>query len=566
MPARWKVYRNNELIGELTSAEIRQRLREGALDPFDQVSREASSVRMEILDVDEIFQESRASGDSFSSNERAEEHTVIKRIPSPKVELAPRNPLLQAQEDLEPAAPRPKDKEPRPAAEPEAPTPPQSSLRTPFVAQLAVAHEVHEPKKIKEFYLVDKQDRRLGPLSAAEIQSLFQRGILEPKLLVQKMGQIRKTPLRQFLRTFAMKQIAEARAMHPSGHKNHNGPQQGYNVSAVVNQMHKSLATINMMKRQRALYYALVLLLGIIMGLGTFFAVEIRKVKKQRNEMDRQEELESLNRSAEIGSGKHAPALALKRNPPPAPVRANAPAQLTTENNKEIETPTKTANLPPHESRARKKAQEKALKLPQKPLERPVAKAMLPEQPKPPVPPAPPASTVAPPRLPPERNGATEQPRVAPKPVKAVPRHTAETAESKPHVSTAAEPTAPASATPKKESPLPPSTSAATASPAAAASAGGAGAASSGSSRGLAELAGKGVITTSQVHYSVAALQQCPLKCSLIFTYSNGESFTGLFFKGAFAEQLASKGGSARLTGKPKQKGKSFEMIIQNIQ
>ena len=551
MPARWKVYRDNQLVGELTSAEIRQRLRDGGLDPFDQVSREGSAVRMEILDVDEIFQESKIASDSFLSGfdqAAGEEHTIVSQMPGKKSEAPPaRSHAKSPQAPLLDSIRKPQENE----GSWEAPASPPP-LRTPLMVQSGAfgRPQNQEQRKVKEYFLVDKQNRRLGPLSAAEIQSLFQRGILEPKLLVQKISDPSRIPLRQFLHAFSTEQIAEVKAMHPQGAVN-RGNQGSWNVSALVNQMSRSVATMNMMKRQRTLYYTLMLLLGIMMGLGSFFAMEIRKVKKERNEQSRQEEIENPAGSSNIPSlakslEKRPPILSLKRSAPINPAKQppskmsqkRAPINRTTE----AAPPTdgKKATAKPH-----KKSGAKA----PTPATQPLASLHRPQADRPVAPPAKPYPKTKTRRatpLPDDNGNAAETPA----------KKEASASAGTPDTNK------PASETPAKRRPAASSTPEPAAPPAPAAAP-----SSSSGKVGLAELAGTvdQVVTTSAVRYSTAALEQCPMKCSLTFTYSNGETFTGLFFKGAFAEQLVAKGGSAKLLGRVKQNGKLFQVFVQGI-
>ena len=534
MAVRWKVYRDNQLFGELTGAEIRQALRDGRLDPFNQVARADSSVRMEILDVDEIFQEPKLGGDSFLAglDHAAEEHTIVSHMPSEK--SAPQSPRVAAK-----AAGSTPFEGPRKEIEIDdsfdSPQP-QNILRTPFMAhqQGAAAQAPQEQRKIKDYYLVDKQNRRLGPLSAGEIQSLFQRGILEPKLLVQKVGDPQKITLRQFLSAFSSEQIAEVKALH-SNAASKQGQQQSWNVSALVNQMHKGLATRNMVKRQNAIYYTIMVLLGVMMGLGAFFAVEIRKVKKDMNEQNRQQEVQEFNRGpngefSEKSQVKRTPAMSLKRSSSGSDIKSVSKASSPDSADEELPLPTLKKMLsvkskPTVKGRSSAKTSGKSqtsnpssssrrskTAAPGKPVSRPAA--VRPEEDPAPL--------------------AQHRPKPPPAPVAPTPA--------------AARVSAPVASTP-----APARVSAPVAVPSAKAS--------------LAELAGKvdQVVTTTPVRYNIAALQQCPMKCILTFTYSNGESFTGLFFKGAFAEQLATKGGVASISGRVKQNGKSYQVFIQAI-
>jgi hypothetical protein len=54
-PKIWYVYRGSESLGPFSASELRAALRVGELDPFEKVGRVSSSVRQNLLDIDEIF-------------------------------------------------------------------------------------------------------------------------------------------------------------------------------------------------------------------------------------------------------------------------------------------------------------------------------------------------------------------------------------------------------------------------------------------------------------------------------------------------------------------------------
>jgi|GEM_PF-5091609 len=51
----WFVYRGSESLGPFSASELRAALRLGELDPFEKVGRTSSSVRQNLIDIDEIF-------------------------------------------------------------------------------------------------------------------------------------------------------------------------------------------------------------------------------------------------------------------------------------------------------------------------------------------------------------------------------------------------------------------------------------------------------------------------------------------------------------------------------
>src|SRR5689334_5715430 len=66
---RWIIIKNGQSVGPLTAEEIRASLRDGSFDPFDLVMREGSSVRRELVEVDELFQSSPVVYDASSSGQ-----------------------------------------------------------------------------------------------------------------------------------------------------------------------------------------------------------------------------------------------------------------------------------------------------------------------------------------------------------------------------------------------------------------------------------------------------------------------------------------------------------------
>lgn len=70
------------------------------------------------------------------------------------------------------------------------------------------------------------------------------------------------------------------------------------------------------------------------------------------------------------------------------------------------------------------------------------------------------------------------------------------------------------------------------------------------------------VVTLSQMNYSVAALQQCAMKCKLSFSGAQGQ-VTGVFFKGAFEGRLRASNGTATIRGLLKQEGGQLLLYLQ---
>lgn len=181
---QWLVYKDGENIGLMTAKEIRHALRMGSIDPFDLVSAEGSSIKSELVEVDEIFKEEEA----------------------------------QATEE-DPGSTQVREPEPAP---PETKTVAYNPHR-----------QVPDRKKIKQFYLIDGSRRTLGPVSAEEVLSLYQRGIVDDAVKIQKSENSKKIPVRQFVSSYSGKRVkalaekANPAAANPS--------------SKVLNELHQAM-------------------------------------------------------------------------------------------------------------------------------------------------------------------------------------------------------------------------------------------------------------------------------------------------------------------------------------
>ncbi|MCX6128937.1 MAG: hypothetical protein NTX25_07720, partial [Proteobacteria bacterium] len=189
MEKRWNVYHGNDYLGLKTAREIRESLRQGSLDPFDKVSLENSNIREDLIDVDEIFKESntQTSGTPHEApaDKRAPEETMY----------APRN-IAQAaaKKNINP-----------PTAQAYA-RPSQAA-----VEEGARGDNSGRGNSTKRYYLISKE-KVIGPLNALEIQSLFNRNMLNKNVRVQKIGNEKTIPITQFIASYSgdrLKELAE---------------------------------------------------------------------------------------------------------------------------------------------------------------------------------------------------------------------------------------------------------------------------------------------------------------------------------------------------------------------
>lgn len=203
MNERWHIYREGEALGPFTAVEIRAQLRAGEVDPFDLVGREGSTLRRELVEVDELFARADASDDakpfslkSVSDGTSAvasatgqrrinrvvasEANTPEQRGFIPSAEAMQRNLHLASAEAVQATR--------------------VSRESTPIRAPEPVKRRRKDPK---HFNLRDGKGRVWGPLSASEIQNLFYKGIVDKKVVVLKESSTAVVPVDKFVAVFA---------------------------------------------------------------------------------------------------------------------------------------------------------------------------------------------------------------------------------------------------------------------------------------------------------------------------------------------------------------------------
>lgn len=237
----WKVYRNNQIVGVMDAAEIRQSLRDGLIDPFDHVSRDGSSVRVQLIEVDEIFEPDGGNGGASPTGEML----------SPQRNAPAKHGDFSRQETFPPSH------QPKP------------------IRNNAGINPNETPKSAKKFYLIDRHHRVLGPLSAAEIQSLFFRGVLDKSVRVQKMGAQRMIPVRQFVQIYAgqrMNAITQKAQMKlipsRSGRLRRGGSRIDLASSTVLNELTRVMQAKSLVKAQQSPLFLLAF--GVLLGVLVF--------------------------------------------------------------------------------------------------------------------------------------------------------------------------------------------------------------------------------------------------------------------------------------------------------
>ncbi len=251
MEKRWNVYHGNDYLGLKTAKEIRETLRQGTLDPFDKVSREGSNIREDLIEVDEIFRETNDAPAPDASAPapagQGPEGTVVME----------RSPVGQKPGKV--AAPAPKSARQDPDEEEESDDSEDFSQK----------NDTSTRNSAKRYYLIDRE-KVLGPLSALEIQSLFNRNMLNKKVRVQKIGSEKTIPITQFIASYSgdrLKELAEDGRI----------PQQigvGSPSSKVMNELARMANSRRVAQDRKNRAYLIMSLFGLILGAGVYLIYE----------------------------------------------------------------------------------------------------------------------------------------------------------------------------------------------------------------------------------------------------------------------------------------------------
>lgn len=468
----------------MTAAEIRRALREGIVDPFDLVCREGSQLRVEILEVDEIFtaREDEGAGDGFTQVSPMPMAAAANAMPPTSyvhhIHHQHFSPAPMPQPQSHPRSNHPRSHQPR-AYEPLA-----------------------RRKSQKKFYLIDRNGRMLGPLAAGEIQSLATRGIVGRGVFVQKIGEMRRVSLGSFLSNYARLNARVNRGVD-------------LRSSAALNAVYRGMAARRFRSGGSLFPYLLVTMVGAILGFLVYFALHPQKDSDGRRVKHRQERRISqrspapkLNRVQQ----KKEKAKAIRSSKPVAvapPVKQPAaavkrPAPVSTQKFK------KNIEVAPRE-RAKKAVQKTAKAKRVAPQATPKQRAPQPVAKRPtPVMPAPVKRTPAPVVV------AKPSPPPAPPP--------------KPK-----EPPKPVAPPPPPPAPKP------------------------------QELVDGQLATLSGMSYSIAELDECPIKCKMRFSKPGGPTVTAVFFKGAHLDALLAKNGKATISGHVKKQGAETQIFLESV-
>jgi hypothetical protein len=230
MAKAWIVYKDDETLGPFDAAEIRELLRDGTLDPFDQVAQQGSQIKRELVEVDEIFYAennlkfgsgtspgSTAAQNVFGSNTEPSISAIKDVGSSPKTSVSTMAPSRDdGPDELDLLTNNSSSARNMPTVPATVPTPGMKLLLADHAAVATGAGQelvksdkgrnrspASRPRKDpKKFQIVDEAGRVLGPLSAGEIQALFFKGVLGASVRVMKVGTNSKVPVKKFVAVY----------------------------------------------------------------------------------------------------------------------------------------------------------------------------------------------------------------------------------------------------------------------------------------------------------------------------------------------------------------------------
>jgi hypothetical protein len=265
MEKRWNVYHGNDYLGLKTAKEIREALRQGTLDPFDKVSREGSNIREDLIEVDEIFRETgHVPSESAQFSSDNSEGTFV----------GERSPLMPSVGESAGSAPRSQRQE-RPEVSTEAAY--ESDELEDFSQRNDTgsrnssnpSNPSNSSNSTKRYYLIDRS-KVLGPLSALEIQSLFNRNMLNKKVRVQKIGNEKTIHITQFIASYSgdrLKELTEEGRV----------PQSigvGSPSSKVMNELARMASSRRVAQDRKNHAYLVMSLVGLILGAVVYVLYE----------------------------------------------------------------------------------------------------------------------------------------------------------------------------------------------------------------------------------------------------------------------------------------------------
>ncbi len=201
MTKRWFIYKDDKPTGPYSALEIRQLLREGVVDPFDFVSQDGSQLKLELVEVDEIFSNENISYDGSQQAASGDSGFVAKIADRSYSDKQKSVPYDSSTPTIEPTAPR---------SSPASQLAIASDMRkigksgnVPEPISQAYAASKKKRRDPKRYHLIDPKGRVLGPLSPGEIQSLYYRGVVDKNVKVMRDGSNSSVAIAKFVSAYA---------------------------------------------------------------------------------------------------------------------------------------------------------------------------------------------------------------------------------------------------------------------------------------------------------------------------------------------------------------------------
>jgi len=331
MTKRWNVHHGNENLGLKTAKEIREALRKGTLDPFDKVSAEGSNIREDLIEVDEIFKESSDEDEDVGAGSgSASASTQVLPAASGmggggtnigyRPGTAPGGPGMSGtnpgttnqytpnsmnstatagtnaggasayntRSGLQPAG----------NAAPFIPDPNQPRTNPPpnnaGVGGLSwrsdqtpdFKEQVDSKSNQKRYYLIDKS-KILGPLSGLEIQSLYNRNVLNQKVKVQRIGSTRSIPVAQFISSYSEDRLKE---LTDDGKLNQKVSSPS---SKVLNELSRVANAQKLAQSRKNKTYTTLVLAGLVLGAILFVIFDATRPSSSNKRSEPREEREA---------------------------------------------------------------------------------------------------------------------------------------------------------------------------------------------------------------------------------------------------------------------------------
>lgn len=498
-----------EPTGPLNAREIRQGLREGRFDPFDLVSRGLAGNRQELVEVDEIFADVDEHEDAGEDAQDGAKANLRRTQVSAYEEPSPAAKATQLSGDVSSVEDAPRGHGLHLAYDSGLKAAATSRHPQPSHQEKALQGRRREPKS---YYLVDASGHVLGPLSAREIQGMFYKGVLSKNVQVMKNGTSTKVPVAKFVSVYA--QTAKG------GGASYATPSFQGRPSGMPSKVHKALARhdISLLLWAYALAALFAIFAGIIFwrqGGPEWLAA---KWRDDRRQAERESDVLFLD-DAGHGPPRAAPRASLREKSPEEGGALKRPSakRVPRQKIKEVKELSKAK-----EARTTRRADSRAA-LRQKQVE---AQRRQKQQ----------AEREAAQR----RRGADE--------ARAYRQRIAAQAAKK-QFSPAP---APSKAALKQQAPVSKTAPvAAKASPPPA--------------KAAALLDGQQISGYGPVNYDPKAVSSCMAACTVSFSGPSG-TVRGKFFKGAFGDVLAQKGGKARLSGMVRVQGGQTVVIITGVE